>query len=100
MLGIQDYASKWSSFIRPSLNYARSKKLYQHLSLSSEKSEYIFCNNMIGSPNGYHQKLSHKIPYKATQTPTIWNRYIRGFLPSIGFSYYPMLLKSTLLIHP
>ena len=36
---------------------------------------------MIGSPNGYHQKLSHKIPYKATQTPTIWNRYIRGFSP-------------------
>ena len=93
MLGLEDYAYKWSQFLMPSLDFAKSTQVHQ--ALTCGRNNYIFCNNMIGSPNGHQKIVPHAIPFHRKNSFIIWNQYIPEVTP---FDWY-LVLQNALEIH-
>jgi hypothetical protein len=79
MLGLDGFAENWATAINPTFNPYKIRSLHNNLCRGG--GAYIFCNNMIGSPNGYHEIVNRSIPCTKSKYPIVYNSYIKGYNP-------------------
>ena len=95
MLGLEQISRNWHNFISIKRNSDRENMVRAHYAIESGV-DYIFCNSMIGSPDGHLQELPEMKKSIHNISETTDYRIIENyFLPGTTlFDFIPVLIQA------
>lgn len=95
MLGLEKISRSWHYFVSIERNLDKEQLVVDHYQLDLS-SDYIFCNNMIGSPDGHLQELPEmKVAIERIKScsnlPILYNEFIDR---TTLFDFIPILMAA------